>query len=204
MELAEALAVTFLVARVLDDLQIPYLLGGSLASSLHGIPRSTADADLVVDLRPEKIHPLVAALKPSFYVDEERVADAVRRRASFNAIHLSTMIKVDLFVLRDDPLSRQEMERSERIEIPGAEGSPLPVATAEDIVLQKLAWFRLGGGVSERQWADLLGVLKVRKGTLDLSYLEGWAATLEVGDLLKRALDESSRPPAPPANRSAR
>jgi len=191
MELAEALAVTFTVARVLDDLGIPYLLGGSLASSLHGIPRSTEDADLVADLRPEHIDPLVAALRPSFYIDDERVADAIRRRASFNIIHLSTMIKVDLFVLKGDPLSRQEMDRRQRIQISGAEGMQLPVATAEDIILQKLAWFRLGGGVSERQWNDLLGVLKVRKGGLDLPYLERWAAELEVGDLLSRALGES-------------
>jgi hypothetical protein len=196
MELAEALAVTFTVARVLDDLAIPYLLGGSLASSLHGIPRSTEDADLVADLRPEHIAPLVAAFRPSFYIDDERVADAIRRRASFNIIHLATMIKVDLFVLKGDPLSRQEMDRRQRIQISGAEGMQLPVATAEDIILQKLAWFRLGGGVSERQWNDLLGVLKVRKGGLDLPYLEHWAAELEVGDLLSRAFSESgnSRP----------
>jgi hypothetical protein len=191
MELAEALAVTFTVARVLDDLGIPYLLGGSLASSLHGIPRSTEDADLVADLRPEHVDPLVTALRPSFYIDDERVADAIRHRVSFNIIHLSTMIKVDIFVLKGDPLSRQEMDRRQLIQISGAEGMQLPVATAEDIILQKLAWFRLGGGVSERQWNDLLGVLKVRKGGLDLPYLEHWAAELEVGDLLSRALGES-------------
>jgi hypothetical protein len=191
MELADALAVTLAVAGVLEELKVPYLLGGSLASSLHGIPRSTQDADLVADLQAEHVLPLVAALRPSFYVDEERVADAVRRRGSFNAIHLPTMTKVDIFVLKDDPLSRLEMERCQWIQLPGAEEIQLPVATAEDIILQKLAWFRLGGEVSERQWDDLLGVLKVRKGTLDLPYLERWAAELEVGDLLRRALAES-------------
>jgi hypothetical protein len=191
MELAEALRVTLLVARVLDDLKVPYLLGGSLASSLHGIPRSTEDADLVVELRPEHIRPLVAALSPEFYVDEERVASAVRRRASFNIIYLATLIKVDLFVLKDDPLSRQEMERRQHLTLPGPEGWELPVATAEDTVLQKLAWFRLGGDVSERQWDDLLGVLKVKRGRLDQEYLARWAAELEVADLLARALEEA-------------
>jgi hypothetical protein len=190
MELAEALAVTLTVARVLESLKIRYLLGGSLASSLHGVPRSTADADLVVDLHPEHIRPLVKALSSNFYIAEERVTDAVSRRASFNAIHLATATKIDLFVLRADPFAQMEMERRQRITFPGAEGE-LAVATAEDTILQKLAWFRLGGGASERQWNDLLGVLKVKRGKLDLSYLERWAAELELGSLLRRALDES-------------
>ncbi len=191
MEMAEALAVTLTVARVLETLEIPYLLGGSLASSLHGVPRSTVDADLVVDLKTRHIRPLVEALSASFYIDEERVADAVRRRVSFNIIHLATMAKVDLFVLRADPFARMEMGRRQRITLTGMGGGELSVATAEDTILQKLAWFRLGGGSSERQWNDILGVLKVRRGKLDLPYLEHWAAELELGDLLHRALDES-------------
>jgi hypothetical protein len=188
MELADALAVILTVARVLDDLAVPYLLGGSLASSLHGIPRSTQDADLVVDLRPEHVLPLVAALAPEFYIDADRAADAVRRLASFNVIHLTTMTKVDLFVLKDDPLSRLEMERRQFVALPAPAGVRLPVATAEDIVLQKLLWFRAGGEVSDRQWLDLLGVLKVKRGQLDISYIERWAAELGLGDLLRRAL----------------
>jgi hypothetical protein len=191
MELADALAVTLTVARVLENLEIPYLLGGSLASSLHGVPRSTVDADLVVDLGTRHIRPLVEALSASFYIDEERVADAIRRRVSFNIIHLATATKVDLFVLRADPFARMEMERRQRITLTGMGGGELSVATAEDTILQKLAWFRLGGGASERQWNDILGVLKVRRGKLDIPYLEHWAAELELGDLLHRALDES-------------
>jgi hypothetical protein len=191
MELAEVLAVTLTVARVLEKLEIPYLLGGSLASSLHGVPRSTVDADLVADLGTRHIRPLVEALSASFYIDEERVADAVRRRVSFNIIHLATATKVDLFVLRADPFARMEMGRRQRITLAGMGGDELSIATAEDTILQKLAWFRLGGSVSERQWNDILGVLKVRRGKLDLPYLEHWAAELELGDLLRRALDES-------------
>jgi hypothetical protein len=83
------------------------------------------------------------------------------------------------------------MERRQRITLAGMGGGELSVATAEDTILQKLAWFRLGGGASERQWNDILGVLKVRRGKLDLPYLEHWAAELELGDLLHRALEES-------------
>jgi hypothetical protein len=188
MELADTLAVVLTVTRVLEGLAVPYLLGGSLASSLHGIPRSTQDADLVVDLQPEHIHPLVAALASEFYLDADRAADAVRRRASFNVIHLATMTKVDLFVLKHDPLSRQEMERRQFVELPVPAGARLPVATAEDIVLQKLLWFRAGGEVSDRQWLDLLGVLKVKRAELDLAYVERWAAELGLDELLRRAL----------------
>ncbi len=191
MALAEALQATLEVARVLEGLGIPYLLGGSLASSLHGIPRTTEDADLVADLDYRHVPPLVAALQGTFYVDADRMRDAIRRRASFNLVHLVTLIKVDIFVYKGDSFSRSEMARRQQIELPGSGGSSLPVASAEDTVLQKLRWYVQGGGTSERQWNDILGVLKVRRATLDLSYLRRWAAELELTSLLEKALAES-------------
>lgn len=190
MELAETLLVTLTVASAFEALGVRYFLGGSLASSLHGIPRATMDADLVADLGPEHVQPLVALLEESFYIAEERVRDAVRRRASFNAIHLKTLLKVDVFVLGEDPYSRLEMERRRLFPLPGLPARELPVASAEDIVLQKLRWFVLAGGSSQRQWADLLGVLKVQRGAVDLAYLDRWAGELGVRDLLDKALGE--------------
>lgn len=191
MPFSEALQATLEVVAVLDDLGVAYLLGGSLASSLHGIPRTTQDADLVADLGPQHVAPLVERLRASFYIDDERIHDSIRRRASFNVIHLATMTKVDIFLLKSDPLSRSEMERRQRIVIPGGEGASLWVASAEDIVIQKLAWFVLGGGVSERQWHDVLGVLKVRRGHLDLGHLRRSAVEAQVEDLLRQALTEA-------------
>jgi hypothetical protein len=189
--LSEPLRITLEVARVLDDLGVSYLLGGSLASSLHGIPRSTQDADLVADLQSHHVAPLVSRLRESFYLDDERVRNAVRRRASFNAIHLATMTKVDVFVLKGAPFARQEMERRQRISLPEGDGAVLEVATAEDTVLQKLAWFALGGGTSEQQWTDVLGVLKVQHGRLDMAYLRRWGAEVGVEDLLEKVLAEA-------------
>jgi hypothetical protein len=185
-----ALDVAFRVARSFEELGIAYLVGGSLASSLHGEPRSTQDIDLVADLRLEHVAAWVERLGDDFYVDRERVAQAIRSRRSFNVIHLETMFKADIFVLEGDPASRREMERRELYEI--VEGQRLWVASAEDIVLQKLVWFRLGNEISDRQWRDVLAVLRVRAATLDDGYLRRMAATLEVEDLLVRARREAA------------
>ncbi len=184
--LAEPLAVALLVGEVLDDLGVPWLVGGSVASSLHGIPRSTQDVDLVADLRGVHVAAFTAALQDRFYVDAQAVMGAVKRRASCNLIHLDTMTKVDVFVAKADPLSRGEMSRRQYFEI--EQGVRLPLASAEDIVLQKLAWFRKGGGVSERQWRDVLGVLRVRGGELDLVYMHEAAADEGLTGLLDEAL----------------
>lgn len=186
----EALRTCLDVARVLERLDIPYVVGGSLASSLHGIPRSTNDADLAVELGQEKVRPLVEALEGRYYVDEERARDAVRRQASFNVIELATMFKVDLFVLGAGPLDREELARRQRIELPES-GDEVEVASAEDTVLQKLHWFQIGRGVSDRQWQDLLGVLQVQGSRLDRQYLDRGAGLLGVEDLLRRALREA-------------
>jgi hypothetical protein len=186
----EALQVCLEVAAVLDGLDVPYLVGGSLASSFHGFPRATNDADLVADLRDEHVAPFVAALAGRYYVDEERVRHAVGRRSSFNVIQLATMFKVDVFVLGDEPQDREEMARRTRIELPDG-GGELEVASAEDTILQKLHWYRLGRGVSDRQWQDVLAVLRVQAGRLDRSYLLRGAEALGVSDLLEQAASEA-------------
>lgn len=186
----EAFRVCLEVAGLFEDLGVPYLVGGSLASSLHSQPRATNDADLVADLREEHVAPFIAALADRYYVDEERVLHAVRRRSSFNVIQLATMFKVDVFVLGDQPMAREEMARRERVELPGGEGV-LEVASAEDTILQKLHWYRLGRGVSDRQWRDVLSVLEVQEDRLDRAYLARGAEQMGVADLLERAVREA-------------
>lgn len=187
----DALGVVLEVARVLDELRVPYAVGGSLASSMHGIPRSTQDGDLVADLRLEHVQPFLAALGDRFYVSEERALQAVQRRTSFNLIHLTTSLKVDVFVLKAEPLALQEMARRQALPVPARPGTTLQVASAEDTVLQKLLWYEKGHRVSDRQWTDILGVLKVQRADLDLDYLRDWARQAGVDDLLRKALDEA-------------
>lgn len=187
----EAFQVLLEVTRILEELEVPYVVGGSLASSLHGIPRSTQDADLVAALRTDHIQPFIGRVDGLFYLSPERVEAAVRRRTSFNLIHLKTMIKVDLFVFSETPLARQEMARRQILPIPGEPEAHLQVASPEDTILQKLLWYRKGGGVSERQWNDILGVIKVQGRALDLGYLKEWAERSGIEDLLDQAFADS-------------
>jgi len=185
------LAVVAQVIDILEELSIPYHLGGSFASTIHGVPRQTGDVDIVVDLSPEAGRKLARALAGDFYVDASVVADAVSRRSSFNAIHLTTGFKVDFFVAGSQQFDRVELQRSVREQIVADPPRWAAVKSAEDIVLRKLQWFKEGGGVSDRQWNDLLGVLKTQEDRLDAPYLDEWARRLGVSELLAKARAEA-------------
>jgi hypothetical protein len=180
------------VIDALEALGVPYHVGGSVASSFTGIARATQDADLVASLRPEHAAPLVQALQGPYYIDQERVEHAIRTRRSFNAIHLGTMYKVDVFVSKDTPFARENMLRRVAIEVPGL-GRALWFSSPEDIVLHKLLWYAEGGGVSDRQWYDLEGVLRLQRKNLNHEYLRSWAERLGINELLERALREAGQ-----------
>jgi len=179
------------VAEALEGLGVRYHVGGSVASSAYGIARASVDVDVVAELRPEHALPLVERLRSDYYVDQGRVGDAILRRRSFNLIHLATMLKIDVFVSKDRPFDRQALERSLPQALEAAEPARrFPFASPEDVVLAKLEWFRSGGETSERQWNDVLGVLRVSAPSLDRSYMRRWAVSLGTADLLERALGE--------------
>jgi hypothetical protein len=176
-----------IVAAILDDLDIPYVVGGAVASTILGEPRSTEDLDVVADITLDRVPALIARLKPDFYVPDGLVEQAVRRRTSFNVIHQPSVRKVDIFVMKGDDLGCEEMARRRLLRISDEPVVDLWVATPEDTVLQKLLWYRKGGEVSDRQWRDVLGVLKVQGDRLDLAYLRRWVAALHLEDLWQRA-----------------
>lgn len=178
-----------LVIDALNRIGIPFMAGGSLASSIHGVVRATQDIDLVVKLRPPQVDQLVAELGPAFYADAGMIRSALAAGRSFNLIHYATGYKFDLFPLKADAYYELQFHRRV-VEHPVVfdEEFELPVATAEDTILAKLAWYRAGGEVSERQWNDVRGVIHVQRNRLDLNYMRRWAKHLEVEDLLDRVL----------------
>jgi hypothetical protein len=180
------------VLRVFTDLGIAYALGGSMASSVHGIDRYTRDADITAEPFPGREAQLVGAFGPDYYISLPAVRDAVRQRSSFNIINTGTGFKVDVFICKDAPFELSAMRRRTPVILPDAPNQPITLHTPEDVVLFKLRWYRLGGESSPQQWADILGVLKVQAGKLDQGYLDHWAADLGVADLLARVLQESA------------
>ena len=186
--LTEPLEVTLLVVAALNTTEIPYFVGGSMATAFHGIARSTMDVDIVADMREDQTEPFVEALGTAFYADAAMMQDAIRRQSSFNVIHLKTMFKVDIFVRKRRAFDQAQFAR--RVLRPFSE-SPLQsayVASPEDNILAKLEWYRLGGEVSDRQWQDIVNVVDIQGDRLDRGYLRRWAGELGVSDLLERAL----------------
>ena len=187
----ELLAAVARVVAAFDKLGVDYLIGGSVASSVFGEPRQTVDADLVARLLGRHGEPLVKQLAGEFYADLPSILTAIQNQGSFNLIHLDTMTKVDVFVSWRSPFGQSQFSRRQKKSVGQSPPLELYFASAEDTVLAKLDWYRKGGEISDRQWRDLLGVLKVQVGKLDMDYLKRWADELGVADLLQWALDQA-------------
>jgi hypothetical protein len=167
---------------------IPYMIGGSMASGIHGVYRTSLDVDLVADIHAGQIVGLVRELGSEFYADAGMMRDALESGRSFNLIHFASSYKFDIFPLSNDPFQQSQFSRREMRDIVlGGLSLGVPVATAEDTLLMKLAWYRSGGEVSERQWNDVRGIVAVQGRRLDREYLRRWAAHLKVSDLLLAA-----------------
>lgn len=193
MSKPDLLAALEPVIDVLERLGVRYQVGGSVASSVHGMARATMDVDVVAELEAAHVGELVRSLQPDYFVDEGLVRSAVRDHSSFNMIHHATIMKVDVFLPKQRPYDRQALARGiDDTLVDDAEPRRVRVAAPEDVVLAKLEWYRLGNETSERQWADVLGVLRVQRDRLDVDYMARWASELDVGDLLTRALREAT------------
>ena len=187
------------VLAALDLLEVAYFVGGSVASGSYGLPRQTNDIDIVADFRLVDIGAFCRVLGRDFYLDEQTVREAIQTGRPFNAIHLRGALKFDFFPAAAEGFAQSELARRRYTvsALPGLEDIEFPVSSAEDAILAKLVWFRAGGEASERQWHDILGILKVQSNRLEVEYLKTWAARLAVTDLLERAVTTVARVPDP-------
>jgi hypothetical protein len=179
--------LTSFLALIVDALNragVPHMLAGSLASSVHGIPRATNDIDFVIDPTPSALDSFLRSLHElDLHVDDNVARTEFARRGQFNIIDPQATWKADLIYRKDRAFSRAEFARRVRAAPLGVE---LYIATAEDMLLAKLEWARLGQ--SERQILDVVGIMEVRDADLDVVYIESWLDQLLVRELWERAL----------------
>lgn len=184
---SDALDIALRVARALEAVGAEYFVGGSVASSLQGDPRSTNDIDFVISLPLGRVAALCAELGPDFEIDPEQLSEAVRRASSANAFYLPLVTKIDFFGRGYEPYDEAEFSRRMPRQV-RTSGETLVIKTPEDTVLRKLLWYRAGGEVSDKQWRDIVSVLRVSRAQIDRAYLETWAVRLGVATLLERAI----------------
>ena len=179
--------------RILDELGIQYVVVGSFASSARGFQRATRDVDILARIGLDQVELIHERLRGRYYIDRLLIRSAVINRGHFNAIHLDSMFKVDVFVPSDsDLLSQQQLSRHLPEKLSPDSDAIVYVATAEDTLLAKLIWYGKGDRLSDRQWADVVGIIRLQGDRLDQVYLEDWAAKLGLTELLFQALDEAS------------
>lgn len=175
------------LVRYLDQLGLPYVVGGSFASSTFGTPRSTLDVDLVVDLSPEQAFQLATLAAKEFAADPDHARQAIAAKRSFNLLHMAAVYKFDIFPANFFLHGNSQISRRIFVEgTPLAPSAPVPILSPEDILLAKLAWYRLGGEISEKQWGDLIGIWQMQQNKLDQPYLQSWAEKMRTADLLQR------------------
>jgi len=180
------------LVEVLDGLGIAYQIGGSVASSVFGVARSTMDIDMVAAVTMGHVAALVKQLEAIYYISEVSIREAISRKSSFNLVHLETMMKVDVFILKSRSFDQAAFQRRRKDHLDSENPQRMYyICSPEDIILNKLEWYQEGGMKSERQWNDIIGVLKVQDDSLDLAYCRKWAQQLGVTELLEKALIEA-------------
>jgi hypothetical protein len=185
-EPADAIDIALLVASAIESVGGAYFIGGSVASSFQGEPRATNDIDIVLELPLGRIGALVGALGPSFEVDVDMLRDALLHGRTCNIFFLPLLTKVDLFAVGPSAFDQIEFARRKPVAV-RATGETLVLKTPEDTVVRKLLWYREGGEVSDKQWRDIVEVLRVSGPSMDHAYLGSWANRLGLSELLARA-----------------
>jgi len=191
MKIPDILLAVQPVIQAFEKLSIPYYIGGSIASSVYGMARATLDVNIVAALKINHITHLNQILEHQYYIDKDMIADAIRTNSSFNLIHLETMIKIDVFIHKDEPYPLEAFQRIRKDTLEDTAKVEFYFSSPEDIIIHKLQWYKMGGFVSERQWLDIIGVVKVQADLLDKKYLKRWSEKLGLSSLLKEAFVEA-------------
>ena len=192
MKNLEILSALQPVVNALEKFSIPYYISGSIASSVYGMARATVDIDIVADVKLHHALLLRQELEKSYYIDEDMINKAIQNSSSFNLIHLETVIKIDVFILEDIPYQQNAIKRKIKDTLEDDDKkSDFYFSSPEDIIISKLQWYELSGKVSERQWLDVIGVIKVQGDSLDKNYLHVWTKKLGIFELLKNAFEDA-------------
>jgi hypothetical protein len=175
----------------LEKLGLPYMVAGSFASTIYGEPRFTQDADIVAAIPLSRVEDVMSSFSADFYIDRSQVERAVESCTSFNIIHLKSAFKIDVFVSGQETYKQESLNRRARKALRADPPYAPFVQSPEDTILSKLDWYRAGRCISDQQWRDVLGILKVQEGLLDLAYLRKWGEALQVGNLLTKAFSDA-------------
>lgn len=171
------------IVKVLNKLKIPYLVTGGMAIYVWGRPRFTADIDLVVELKPEKVKQLVQILIKKGYIDEGAVRGAIKYSSEFNFIDQATGIKVDFWILKNDDFDKSRLKRRVAKKILN---QTVYFISPEDLILMKLLWSQQSQSI--RQLEDIQSVMEFSKDQLDFDYLRKWARKLNTLKLLEEMI----------------
>lgn len=172
------------LVEALSRAGIPYMLTGSHASSYYGRPRGTQDIDFVISATKDQLRAFLGQLSPPlYYVDEQAAFEALRQHGQFNAIDRESGYKADIIIRKPRSYSEEEFERRTHGNVSGV---PLVIATAEDVILSKLEWAKMGGSL--RQIEDAVGILQARATQLDRAYIDHWVQQLGLQEQWRSAL----------------
>jgi len=176
------------IAGILSARKIPYMLTGSLVSSIQGEPRSTHDIDIIISIRPSDVPGIVQAFPAKeFYLDRESITLALKNQGMFNVIDLREGDKVDFWMLTDSEFDRSRFSRKQEFELLGEN---VWISSAEDTILAKLRWSELCGG-SRKHYLDALKVYEVQYPKLNMEYLTDWVRQLQLTALFNKLTGEA-------------
>lgn len=177
--------------EALDRAGVPYMLTGSHAGGYWGPGRTTEDIDFVIMPTRDQLRALLDQLpSTAFYVDDRVAFEALNEHGQFNAIDFASAYKADFIIRKQRPFSEEEFRRRMHAIVADV---PVMIATAEDVILSKLEWSRIGG--SARQIEDAARILGSRQDRLDRAYIETWVRRLELDREWNAALRESGFDP---------